>query len=117
MPLPPLVRKLAETKLIAFCERRVPTHIRDKIRLEIGFRDMSATLYELRPPWAPSVMGPEWTKAPVAQFRYDPDSRMWTLYCCDRHSRWHEYYEIGPSLNLNDLIGEVDEDGTGVRPA
>lgn len=59
MPLPPLVRQFTDTKLRAFCEKRVPAHIRDEMRLEIGFRGMSVTLYDLRPPWAPYVTGPE----------------------------------------------------------
>lgn len=114
MPLPPLVKRLAGAKLKNFCERRAPKTVGDEVRLEVGFRANSATIYEFRPPWAPQFMGPKWTKRPVAQFRYDADSKLWTLYCCDRNSRWHEHYEISPSKNLDDLIAEVDEDATGI---
>ncbi len=75
---------------------------------------MGVTLYELRPPWASHALGPEWTKMPIAQFRYNPAFALWTLYCCDRNSRWHEDYEIGPSQELDELIAEVEEDATGI---
>jgi len=78
LPLPPLVRQLAEVKLRSLCARRAPAELQDELRLEIGFRGNSVTLFELRPPWAPNVMGPEWTRMPVAQFRYDEAARTWT---------------------------------------
>lgn len=114
MPLPPLVRRLAEAKIRTFCRKRAPAEIGDELRLEFGFRGHAVTIYELRSPWAPHVMDPEWMKVPVAQFRYDDASRLWTLYFCDRSSRWHPCDEIPPSTKLDDLIAEVDEDATGI---
>ncbi len=49
MALSDTVKHQAETLLRAFCERRVPATLRDKIRLTYGFRGNSVTLFENRP--------------------------------------------------------------------
>lgn len=113
MPLPLVIKEIAAAKLQASCERRIPNHLGSEIRLEFAFRGMSVTLYELRPPWHP-MLGPQWTKMPVAQFRYDAGSGLWTLYWADRNSRWREDYEAESSRKLDDLIAEVEHDATGV---
>lgn len=119
--LPSEVREAAEQRLGIFCERRIPPHIQDQVRLDFGFRGRSATLYELRPPLLPETQGsiPEsWIRIPVAQFRYDPKTRRWSLYCADRNSRWHPYGEYGGSTTsspkLDVLLAEVDDDPTGI---
>ena len=111
MALPPLVKTYVESKLAQYCENRIPPHVRDKIKLKFKIRGNSVTLLEERP----SFLNPnEWVSIVVAQFRFDPDTFMWTLYCADRNSRWHEYIETEPCKNLDDLLKEVDEDPIGV---
>lgn len=111
MPLPDLVKHSAKKKIEAFCERRVPAHVRDQIRLTIKFRGSSMTLIENRPYFRdPST----WTEAPIAQFRFDTDKRSWKLYSRDRNSRWHEYDFTEPRSSLDELIEEVDRDPTGI---
>ena len=39
---------------------------------------------------------------------------IWTLYCTDRNSRWHLYWEYKPAKNLDELLEEIDEDPTGI---
>lgn len=56
----------------------------------------------------------EWTEVPVAQFRREPGSERWRLYCADRHSRWHAYQGIKPAKSLTTLLAEVDRDPTGI---
>ena len=50
----------------------------------------------------------------VAQFRYDDDSLRWTLYWRDRDQRWFEYDRIEPSIELADLLEEVNADPAGI---
>ena len=38
MPLPPLVKQLAEKKLLAYCQRKIPAHLHNEIRLNFKFR-------------------------------------------------------------------------------
>lgn len=111
MALPVLVRQLVDSKLASFYERRLPAHVREEIRLFHTYRGNSVTLIEARPPY----IGPsEWSQLRVAQFRYDSETRAWTLYYADRNSRWHWYWDIEPTTDFDDLLREVDEDPTGI---
>jgi hypothetical protein len=96
-----------------YCERRVPQHVRDQVRLECSVRGKSITITERRPPWRPEF-GPEWTSLKVAQLRYDKEDATWTLYCCDRNERWFEYNNVGPSADIEPLLVEIDADPTGI---
>jgi len=51
MSLSETVKHQVETVLRAFCERRVPPEVRDKVRLTYDFRGNAVTLYEDRPRW------------------------------------------------------------------
>lgn len=118
LTLPPDVRTHAEAALQEFCDRRVPESVRDKVRLEVVFRGDGATIFERRPPYVssfiPAAENNEWTRRSIAQFRYDADTRHWTLYCADRNSHWYEYDDLDPSQRLEDLIADVDADPTGI---
>lgn len=92
-----------------YCDARVPKRLRDELRVEVGVRGKSVTIYDCRPPWHPNLT--EWSRMPIAQLRYDPDTKRWTLYCSDRNSRWHPYYFIDPG-SVDDLLKEIDEDPT-----
>ena len=110
MKLPEPVRRVAEQELAKFCERRVPPHAQNSIRLSFAVRGSSLTLFEERQAF---LKPGQWTKMPIAQFRYDEDG-CWTLYCADRNDRWHEYIETYPLKDIRELIEEVDEDPTGI---
>ena len=109
MPIPPLQKTDAETKLKSFCESRVPQHARDQVNLSYEIRGISITLYENRVPWKAVT---NWSKKAIAQFRYNSKNNDWTLYCADRNEKWFVYTEIDPSRNIADLINEVTEDPT-----
>ena len=83
------------------------------MRLELGIRDNAVTIFELRTPWSGDT-DRSWTRGPVAQFRYDDDSLRWTLYWRDRDQRWFEYDRIEPSIELADLLEEVNADPAGI---
>ncbi|MHB0886282.1 MAG: DUF3024 domain-containing protein [Bacillota bacterium] len=76
------MRRHAERLLTEFCEARVPLWVRDKYRLEFDVRGNSMTLYECRAPWRPGLT--EWTRMSSAQFRFDPERLVWTLFYPDR---------------------------------
>src|SRR6266511_5341653 len=58
-----------------YCQRRVPPHARDQVRLETVVRGSAITIIERRAPWRDDF-GPEWSRLKVAQLRYDPGA--WT---------------------------------------
>ncbi len=111
MPLPAVEKKLVEQTLSQYCEKKIPLHVRDKVRLNYRFRGNSVTLFEERPAFN---IPDKWVDISVAQFRYEPLKKLWTLYCADRNSRWHKYYEVDPAKSLQTLLDEVEEDPTGI---
>lgn len=113
MPLPPLVKAIAGKKVGSYCEKKVPAHLKNQIRLSYKFRGNSVTIFEHRHPWKESP-GTEWSSLAVAQMRYDEETGKWTLYCADRNNRWHEYRDIDPTKNIDKLLKEIDEDPTGI---
>ena len=111
MALPDLTRRLVEEKLGEYCKRRIPAHLLDRVRVGFKIRGNSVTLFEERPAFG---FPGKWVDIVVAQLRFNPKRNEWTLYCADRNSRWHEYFDTVPTRDLDDLIREVDEDPTGI---
>ena len=111
--LPELTRRQAEQVLGAYCEARIPASARDQVRLTVGVRGATVTLYEERVPWS-GLHRTEWTRTGVAQFRYDEQQLLWTLYWPDRNERWHRFEEAPPSAVIDDLLRVVEDDPTAI---
>jgi hypothetical protein len=92
-----------------WCAARVPEHARHQVRVECEIGRSDLTIIERRAPWR-ADFGPEWSRLPIARLRYTKASRTWTLYWRDRNLRFHRYDRIEPSVNLSDLIRELDRD-------
>jgi len=112
MPIPPLIKELAEQKLKKYCDERIPVHVRDKLRLSYGFRGNTVTLFEERAPWRAEMT--EWTSHSVAQMRFDQKTNKWTLYCADRNGKWHKYEGLSPTGDIALILKEIDRDPTGI---
>lgn len=108
MPLPEVVRPQAELLLLAYCRVRTPPSTRYDLRLAFRTRLNSMTLYICYGPWKPHF--PKDRRTPVAQFRYDEERRVWTLYWPDEKENWHLYGQVAPTPDLLSLIQEVDAD-------
>jgi hypothetical protein len=106
MPLPERIRQQIEPIVAGYCARIVPEHARQKVKIRYTFRGNSITIVEEPPDWRKPDL---WIKMPVAQFRYDPKSDKWTLYCADRNSRWHHYL-MRPERDIRVLLREVGAD-------
>src|SRR5438477_2799092 len=105
---------MAVAAVEVFCESRVPEEHRGEIRLECSRRGNAITILERRAPWNPELIGTEWTSLKVAQLRFDPSSRRWSLYSCDSNERWWPYDDIGPGASVDPLLAEIDADLTGI---
>ena len=111
MPLPEFTRKLAETRLTEYCDRKIPIDVRDQVKLTYKIAGYKVNLVEMRPYHRdPSV----WTETPIAQFRLDRDTNEWSLYWMDRNSRWRMYDLIKPSADFDDMLKALDHDETGI---
>jgi hypothetical protein len=111
MPLSEFTKKLVEPKLTGYCERKIHIDISDQVNLTFKVMRDKVTLIDTRPYFKdPSI----WTENPVAQFRFDDETKKWTLYCIDRNSRWHLYGLTKPSADFDDMLKALDEDRTGI---
>jgi hypothetical protein len=111
VPLPAHVRQLADSKLSEFDDWRMPVYRGDQVRLFHTFRGNSVTLIESRPLFHKPD---QWSRLKIAQFRQDPETRLWTLYFADRSDRWHLYDDIDPSPVFEALLQEVVQDPSGI---
>ena len=96
-----------------YVDARVPSRVAAQVRMEVVVRGTAVTIVESRPPWR-ADLGPEWSRFPIAQVRYDPTSTAWTLYWRDRNLRWHPYDRIGPASHIDPLLAEIDADPTAI---
>ena len=107
-------REVAFSATELFCETRVPEEHSDEVLVECSRRGNSITIVERRPPWDPERMAPEWSSLKVAQLRWDPATRRWSLYCRDSNERWWPYDQVAPSPSVDPLLAEIDADPTGI---
>ena len=112
MALPVLTQHIAQTRLAAFCERRVPPAVRHQVRLELEFTGHEVCVIESRPHFRdPS----HWTRLPVARFRFNAAAGTWSLDSPNLRQKggWRPY-PAAPSRDLERLIRIVDQDESGV---
>lgn len=107
MALPQRVKSLAERKLATYCCNCVPESEIDMSKIAFRIRGDYITLYE----HSKSDFDPEEeSDFKVAQFRYNQRKRTWSLYWADRREKWHQYDEVKPTRNIDDLLDEIDQD-------
>lgn len=111
MTLPVLIQHLAQTKLAAYCEKKLPASTRHRVRLEIEIEGETVTLNESRPHYRNETT---WTSLPVARFRFNLASCTWTLYSPNlaKLGAWHPY-PAKPEHELGKLISLLDTDTSG----
>jgi len=90
---------------------RVPTHARDKVRIEYQIRGKNITVFECRVHWQDPD---EWTQMPVAQLRYSDKNHTWLLYWQRANGKWLQCEWVKPTKNLKKLVGEIDQDSHAV---
>lgn len=111
MELPELLRARVAQQLAAYCERKVPLRVRDQVRLAYEIAGTRALLVEERA----SLHGDtQWSRSPLAQFRFDSATLQWSLYCADRNGRWHLYRPAEPARDIGALLHAIDTDTTGI---
>jgi hypothetical protein len=109
--LPEFEQRLVERVLSRFYDRRVLAHVQHQTRLGHSIRGRSVTLFQTRPAFDESATS---LPSPIAQFRFDSRSGLWSLYWRDRNQRWRPYDSIAPTKNFESLLAEVDRDPTHI---
>lgn len=107
--LPKFEQRLVERLLSRFYDRRLLAHVQHQVRLGHTIRGNSVTLFEIRPGFDDPAA---WLKSPVAQFRFDSHTGLWSLFWRDRNRRWRPYRDVAPTRNFQTLVSEVDRDPT-----
>jgi hypothetical protein len=83
----------------------------DSVRLEFHMRGNSVTLVESRPLFIdPQLMN----SVNIAQFEFNADLKIWTLYWYDRKNRRQPYPTGRNRDTLERLVAEVRSDPTGI---
>lgn len=111
MTLSTTERVSLEAILAHYCEKRVPSHVRDKVQMSFRIEGNIVTLFEKRVYFQDHS---RWIEHPVARFRYVKVRNKWELYWLDRNSRWHLYDNVRPNRSIEPLLAEVDKDPTGI---
>ena len=107
------VSELDVARVQRWCRARVPERVRDQVRIEVEVAPRHLTIMETRPPWRADD-GSEWTRHPIARFRYTKATGHWSLLWRDRNLRFHTYELVPPTASLEDLLREVDLDPTAI---
>jgi hypothetical protein len=110
MTLTEFEKRRIDRLLDDFARRRVPSELKDQIRLGWRFRADSVTLWEARPVLSAPA---RWSESKIARFRRG-DGGDWVLDWPDRNGRWHAYEGLPPRRRVEDLLQEVDDDPTGI---
>jgi hypothetical protein len=106
MALSEFTIKLVEQKLGHFCREKIPEMHRNRVKLGFKIEGNAVMLYEERPLYCDPL---SWVRTDVARFRFDEETRQWTLHFPDRDFRWRLYY-LNPKSDFEVLLREVDED-------
>ena len=98
-------------RLSAYCEARIPMHVRNELRLGFRITGHDVVLFEGRPAFRPPH---DWQELPLAKFRYVRSQGVWRLFCQHRDMRWHRYERKPCARAFETLLREVDSDPTGI---
>ena len=111
MALSEIEQARISTRLSAYCEARIPVHVRNKLRLGFRITGQDVVLFEKRPAFRPPH---DWQELPVAKFKYVRSQNAWHLFCQHRDLRWHKYEPMPSARSFDILLHEVDSDPTGI---
>ncbi len=92
------------------CERRTPSHVKDKIRLTYTIDNHQVIIAEERPVRDPSS---ERIVLEIAKLRYVRSRNEWQLYWKRTSGKWWPYEPHASSKTLAAMIKEIDVDSDG----
>lgn len=110
MALSEFEKKRVEKLLTAYCENKIPLHLRNQIRIEFTIRGNEVSLFERQPQLQGSS---EWISMKVARFKKDPKTETWQLYWADRNSKWRLFPPLPYHRDIEKLLQEVEKNESG----
>ena len=109
---PPEPPELDVARIQDFARHRLPKSVAADLRLEVEVEGPNVTIVERRLPSWPDI-GPEWSRQPIAQVRFDRARSTWTLYWPRASGRWQRY-DLDPAPTIDRLLAKLDADPDGV---
>ena len=94
-----------------FCERRTPVRAAGDHHLEAVVIGNVLTITEHCVPWARCGFA---ASLPIAQLRFEPASKEWTLYAGSYPDGWYALPDVESTADLESLLELIDDDPTGV---
>lgn len=111
MPIASIHKQLIEKIMQNYCNTKIPSELKESIKLSYEIRGNYITLIESRSFWKDSS---KWTDMKIAQIRFKNENKTFNLYSIDRNDKWHLYDFIESSSQLNDILAEIDKDPTSI---
>ena len=109
--LPDIQRARVDALLGPMCQPHPDPQIAAEVRRGYRVEGADAELFESRP----SFLEPDvWRERPVAKFRFNKSRGAWQLFCMFRDLKWHAYEPLPESLDLAELVREVQRDPIGI---
>jgi hypothetical protein len=91
----------------AYCDDRIPPHVRDKLWMGYRIEDQSITLLEFRPHFQDKS---RITMTPVAKTTFIRKTGEWRIYWMRRDLKWHGYAPCPAVWSFEEFLEEVDRD-------
>ena len=111
MALSEIERARISKRLEAYCETKVPLHVRNQVRMGFRISGHDVIRFEERPEFRSPH---EWRERPVAKFTFVQGRRLWRLFCRHRDLKCHAYHRVATAGEFEILLREVDADPTCV---
>ena len=94
----------------AFCDNRVPDHIKDKVYMDYEIDGQSIFIFEVRPHFRDPDRK---IKSPIAKVSFVRTQQRWHLYWMRADLKYHKYDSFSGSNYLNRIIYVIDKDEHG----
>jgi hypothetical protein len=109
MPFTTLEVQLIHRVVGEFCDRRIPNHVKDKVRLTYTIKSNEIVIFEERLVDNPSA----WMEMEIAKLRYFRGRNEWRLYWKRANDKWWPYETRTKLTTLEAMVREIDEDSHG----
>lgn len=97
----------ADVELVsAWCDQRIPEHLKDRIRIEYEVTSRHVDILECHPPYSERFT--EWSRHPIARLRYTTRTGLWSIYWRDRNLKFHEYAAFRPTDNVREVLAFLE---------
>ena len=91
----------------AFCERRVPIHVHDKLWMGFRIDGHSITLLSFRPHWDDES---KVTESPIAKTTFNRRTGEWKIYWMRANLKWYGYEPCPATTSFEEFLETVDRD-------